>query len=66
MKFRKSAIWIALSSLGVAYFAVFSNLELHPLIEIQLFALPIQGSLLLYLLVLRPRAQKSQQKGDHI
>lgn len=60
MKLSKQALFVPFSLIGAGYFILFSNLAMHPLLEMQLFALPIQGGLLFYFLIWLPRRQRGQ------
>lgn len=51
MKPRKLLISLPLLLLGSGYFATFSQLDVHPLLEVQLFLLPIQLGLVAYFLL---------------
>jgi hypothetical protein len=47
---------------GAVYFSCFGALTLHPLVKQQLFLLPIQLGVLIYLLWWRPRHASNVQK----
>lgn len=51
MKPRKLLLSIPFVLLGSGYFATFSQLDVHPLLEVQLFLLPIQLGLVAYFLL---------------
>jgi len=47
-------------SIGLSYTAGFSLIHLHPMVKLQLFCLPIQLGIVVYMLWFRPRNKPYQ------
>ena len=59
MKPRKLLLALPFLLLGAGYFTTFSQLEVHPIIEVQLFLFPIQLGLVAYFLLWRRPSEQA-------